>query len=232
MPQRDVEICRSRYDLSGHFTFCLRETGYGRGVDQGIGADQEIERVRSGARRTDCRSNREQSRPDQRRAKAPAQIGVTAAPLPDGRPALACRDLMQIAGHPATFNSRCNHGVNEQASNPNRSRVASGRWRECKSQPLGRVDGIDGRWRRRFCQLETSGQSSSGCGTALALSARRCSRLGLLTRNRIRRKPDCQASAITQGCIILSPVRDPVTLAGNVASAFRMKLERHDPLPT
>ncbi len=44
-------------------------------------------------------------------------------------------------------------------------------------------------------------------------------------------EPYCQAPAITQGCIIFAPVRDPMTLAGNVASAFRLKLERHDPLP-
>src|ERR1019366_4869010 len=58
----------------------------------------------------------------------------------------------------------------------------------------------------------------------MALPAPRCSRLGLPTRNRIRRKPDSQAPAITQGCIIFSPVRDPMTLAGNVTSAFRRKL--------
>jgi hypothetical protein len=49
---------------------------------------------------------------------------------------------------------------------------------------------------------------------------------------RIGREPDNRAPAITQGCVMLSPVRDQMTLAGNVASAFRMKLERHDPLPT
>jgi hypothetical protein len=53
-----------------------------------------------------------------------------------------------------------------------------------------------------------------------------------LTGDRSGRKPSYQAPAITQGCIILSPVRDPMTLAGNVVSTFRMKLERHDPLPT
>ena len=66
----------------------------------------------------------------------------------------------------------------------------------------------------------------------MALSARRCSRLRLLTSDRFGREPYCQAPAITQGSIIFAPVRDPMMLAGNVASAFRMKLERHDPLPT
>jgi hypothetical protein len=58
-------------------------------------------------------------------------------------------------------------------------------------------------------------------------AARRCSWLGLPTGDRCGREPNYQAPAITQGCIILPPVRDPMTLAGNVASAFRMKLERH-----
>ena len=58
----------------------------------------------------------------------------------------------------------------------------------------------------------------------MALSARRCSRLRLPTSDRFGREPYCQAPAITQGCIIFAPVRDPMTLAGNVASAFRMKL--------
>ena len=58
----------------------------------------------------------------------------------------------------------------------------------------------------------------------MALSTRRCSRLGLPTGDRFGRKPDSQAAAITQRCIMLSPVRDTMTLAGNVASAFRMKL--------
>jgi hypothetical protein len=58
----------------------------------------------------------------------------------------------------------------------------------------------------------------------MALSAPRCSRLGLPTGDRFRREPDYQAPAISQGCIIVAPVRDPMTLPGNVASAFRMKL--------
>ena len=70
------------------------------------------------------------------------------------------------------------------------------------------------------------------CQPVAALSARCCSRLRLPTGDRIRREPHCQAPAITQGCIIFAPIRDPMTLAGNVASALRMKLERHDPLPT
>ena len=73
----------------------------------------------------------------------------------------------------------------------------------------------------------------------MALSARRCSRLRLPASDRFGREPYCQAPAITQGCIIFAPVRDPMTLAGNVASAFRMKLmdselrvQGIDPLPT
>jgi len=58
----------------------------------------------------------------------------------------------------------------------------------------------------------------------MALSTRRCSRLRLPTSDCFGREPYCQAPAITQGCIIFAPVRDPMTLAGNVASAFRMKL--------
>jgi hypothetical protein len=56
----------------------------------------------------------------------------------------------------------------------------------------------------------------------MALSTRRCSRLGLPTGDRFGREPDGEAAAITQGCIILSQVRDPMTLVGNAASAFRI----------
>ena len=66
----------------------------------------------------------------------------------------------------------------------------------------------------------------------VTLTARRCSRLRLPTCNRIRRKTDCQASAITEANVIFPPVCNPMALARNVPSAFRMKLERHERLPT
>ena len=66
----------------------------------------------------------------------------------------------------------------------------------------------------------------------MTLTARRCSGLRLPTCNRIRRKPDCQASAITEANVIFAPVCNPMALARNMPSAFRMKLERHDRLPT
>ena len=59
----------------------------------------------------------------------------------------------------------------------------------------------------------------------MTLTARRCSRLGIPTRDRIRRKPDGQAPAITKGRVIFAPIRDPMTLTGNVPPAFRMKFE-------
>jgi len=58
----------------------------------------------------------------------------------------------------------------------------------------------------------------------VALPAPCCSRLRLPTGDRFGREPDYQAPAISQGCIIFAPVRDLMTLAGNVASAFRRKL--------
>ena len=36
--------------------------------------------------------------------------------------AFACRDSMQIAGHPAEVSSPCNQAVSEQASSPTRSK--------------------------------------------------------------------------------------------------------------
>jgi hypothetical protein len=58
----------------------------------------------------------------------------------------------------------------------------------------------------------------------MTLASRRRPRLRLPTRQRLFGEPDRQASAISQGCIIFAPVRNSMTLAGNVASAFRMKL--------
>jgi len=66
----------------------------------------------------------------------------------------------------------------------------------------------------------------------MTLTARRCSWLRLPTCNRIRGKPDCQASAITEANVIFAPVCNPMALARNMPSAFRMKLERHDRPPT
>jgi hypothetical protein len=54
----------------------------------------------------------------------------------------------------------------------------------------------------------------------MALSARRCPRLRLPTSDRFGREPYGEDPAITQGCIIFTPVRDPMTLGENVASAF------------
>jgi hypothetical protein len=48
---------------------------------------------------------------------------------------------------------------------------------------------------------------------------RRCSWLRLPTRDRIRRKPDGQAPAISKGRVILSPIRDQMALTGFVRTA-------------
>ena len=58
----------------------------------------------------------------------------------------------------------------------------------------------------------------------MTLASGRRPRLRLPTRQRLFGEPDRQASAISQGCIIFAPVRNSMTLGGNVASAFRMKL--------
>ncbi len=66
----------------------------------------------------------------------------------------------------------------------------------------------------------------------MALSTWCCSRLGPPTGDRIRRKPDCQAAAIAQGCIVLAPVRDPMALAGkkaeSVAEAMTVLCQRSE----
>ena len=65
----------------------------------------------------------------------------------------------------------------------------------------------------------------------MTLASRRRPRLRLPTRQRLFGEPDRQAPAITQGCIILSPVRHPMPLTRNVMTALGIKLERHDRPP-
>jgi hypothetical protein len=63
------------------------------------------------------------------------------------------------------------------------------------------------------------------------LAARRRSRLRLPARQRFLREPDRQASTIAKRCVIVSPVRHPMPLTGNVMPALGMKLERHHRFP-
>jgi len=65
----------------------------------------------------------------------------------------------------------------------------------------------------------------------MGLTASRCARCGTPGCDCFLGEPYCEATPLTQGCVVRRPIRQPVPLLGDMVTASGIGLERHGRCP-